>query len=208
MVGYEDFQRTELPTKEDFKSSLGVGREITDEDYEHGRRVWQKFKIRNMAEYTHLYVLLDTYLLLEAWEPICEETHAEYGIWPCHYFTLPSLALDCCLYKLQRKNREERIELLRDEHMIQFVNQSKRGGLTSVLGDRLAFSRYGSQVVKECLDNMKDDLNEVTIHQLKQALDVTISELKPDEDYYLLYLDANNLYGLSQIQKLPLKNFR
>ena len=55
---------------------------------------------------------------------------------------------------------------------------------------------------------MKDDLNEVTIHQLKQAVDATISELKPDEDYYLLYLDANNLYGLSQIQKLPLKNFR
>ena len=63
-------------------------------------------------------------------------------------------------------------------------------------------------MVKEALDNMKDDLNEVTIHQLKQAVDVTISELKPDEDYYLLYLDANNLYGLSQIQKLPLKNFR
>ena len=208
MAGHSDFQRTEFPAKDDFKSSLGVGREITDEEYEHGKRVWRVFKCRNMAEYTHLYVLLDSYLLLEAWQPICEETHSEYGLWPAHYFTLPSLALDCCLYKLQKKNRDEKIELLRDEEQIQFVNQSKRGGLTSVLADRLAFSRYGSEVVKEALDNMKDDLNEVTIHQLKQAVDVTISELKPDEDYYLLYLDANNLYGLSQIQKLPLKNFR
>lgn len=193
MHTHEDLKRTEFPAKEDFNSSLGIGREISEEEYEHGKKVWEKFECSSLLSYSHLYVLLDTMLLLEAWEPICEETHNEYGIWPCHYFTLPSLALDCCLYKLQKKNREERIELLQDEQMIQFVNQSKRGGMTSVLGERLAFSRYGSEVVKGCLENMKDEVNAVTISQLKRAVDETIKrELKPDQDFYILYLDVGN----------------
>ena len=64
---------------------------------------------------------------------------------------------------MQKKNREERIELLRDETMIQFVTESKRGGLTSVLGDRLAFSRYGSSVVKETLERMRDEEGQVDL---------------------------------------------
>ena len=110
---------------------------------------------------------------------------------------------------MQKKDREERIELLRDESMIQFVTESKRGGLTSVLGDRLAFSRYGSGVVKDTLEQMRDEENGITIDQLKKAVEQTIDDdLKPGEDYHILYLDANNLYGLSQVQKLPRSDFR
>lgn len=209
MIGHQDLKRKEFPKKEAFNSSLGIGRTISDDDYQHGMRVWEKFGCSSFLDYSHIYVKLDCILLLEAWEPICQETHEEYGIWPSHYFTLPSLALDCCLYKLQKKDREKKIELLRDEEMLQFVNQSKRGGMTSVLSDRLAFSRRGAEVVKECLQNMETKENAVTIAQLKSAVDETLKEeLQPNEDYYLLYLDANNLYGLSQIQKLPRSDFR
>ena len=55
----------------------------------------------------------------------------------------------------------------------------------------------------------RDEENGITIDQLKKAVEQTIDDdLKPGEDYHILYLDANNLYGLSQIQKLPRSDFR
>lgn len=77
--------------------------------------------------------------------------------------------------------------------MIRFATIAKRGGLTSTLGDRLAFSRHGAGVIKGELENMRTDENEDTIKQLQKAVDDTISEgLKPGEDFYILYLGKMN----------------
>ena len=57
---HSDLARTSLPKKEDFYSSLGVGSNISEEDYNHAREVWEKFGCQTMLDYSHIYVRLDS----------------------------------------------------------------------------------------------------------------------------------------------------
>ena len=54
----EKLKETELPPKEAFYSRLnGVG--ISDEDYEHARKVWETFEMKNLEDYHNLYNQVD-----------------------------------------------------------------------------------------------------------------------------------------------------
>lgn len=46
-----------LPTKDEFFSRLRNGG-ISDEDYNHAKYVWKRFKMRTMRDYLHLYNIL------------------------------------------------------------------------------------------------------------------------------------------------------
>ena len=48
--------------KEAFYSELNL-ENITDKDYEHVKKVWKTFEIKNPREYHDLYVQCDTFLL-------------------------------------------------------------------------------------------------------------------------------------------------
>ena len=41
---------------------------ITDKDYEHVKKVWETFEIKNLGEYHDLYVQCDTFLLADVFE--------------------------------------------------------------------------------------------------------------------------------------------
>ena len=70
---------------------------------------------------------------------------------------------------------------------------AKRGGLTSTLGPRLVFNREGAEDVKRSLRTIKG-MNARTLKSLEDAVDKEIkSQLDEDENYVILYLDANNL---------------
>ena len=45
MGGWEEFNETTLPEKEEFYSNLNM-EDITDKDYMHGKRVCKDFEIR------------------------------------------------------------------------------------------------------------------------------------------------------------------
>ena len=64
MDSFEKFDKTELPTKEEFYSILNDGH-ITDEYYEHAKNIWKKFKLQNMGEYHDLYLISDILLLTD-----------------------------------------------------------------------------------------------------------------------------------------------
>ena len=204
---HRDLQRKNFAPKEDFFSCLGIGKNISDEDFEHGEKVFKKFGCKNMLDYSKIYVELDNLLLLESWQPVSDYTSSVFGIFPSHFYTLPSLATACCL-KMLHDNREfKKIELLKNFEMIDFVSAAKRGGLTSTLGTRLAYTREGAKDVKEAIGKIKDQ-DPRTINNLKEAIDEALKkELKSDENYAILYLDANNLYGEAQTMFLPHSDF-
>ena len=56
MDTFEKFNKTELPTKEEFYSKLS-GEHITDEDYQHAKNVWNTFNLKSMGEYHNLYLV-------------------------------------------------------------------------------------------------------------------------------------------------------
>ena len=55
MDSFEKFNQTELPTKEQFYSVLN-DQHITNEEYDHARKVWKTFNIKTMGEYHDLYL--------------------------------------------------------------------------------------------------------------------------------------------------------
>ena len=64
MEGWEIFNKTSLPEKEDFSSDLNM-EDITDADYAHAKRVCKDFEIKDLGEYHDLYVQSDTLFLAD-----------------------------------------------------------------------------------------------------------------------------------------------
>lgn len=48
MDSFENFNKTELPTKEQFYSILNDGH-ITNEQYNYAQNIWKKFKLKNIG---------------------------------------------------------------------------------------------------------------------------------------------------------------
>ena len=55
MDDWNRFKETALPPKEAFYSKLNMSG-VSDQDYEHARRVWREFGIKNLGEYHDLYL--------------------------------------------------------------------------------------------------------------------------------------------------------
>ena len=67
MDSFEKFNQTELPSKEQFYSILN-DQHITNDGYDHARKVWKAFNIKTMGEYHDLYLKSDVLLLADVFE--------------------------------------------------------------------------------------------------------------------------------------------
>ena len=67
MDGWERFDVNTIPPKEAFYSGLNL-KNITDKDYEHVKKIWEVFEIKDLGEYHDLYVQCDTFLLADVFE--------------------------------------------------------------------------------------------------------------------------------------------
>ena len=73
MDNWDHFEETTLPPKSSFYSKLDMSG-VSDQDYEHGHKVWRDFGIRNLEEYHDLYLKTDVILLanvFEAFRKVC-----------------------------------------------------------------------------------------------------------------------------------------
>ena len=75
--------------------------DITDADYEHAKRVWKDFKIKNLGEYHDLYVQYDTLLLANLFENFQNKCIEIYELDPAHFLSAPGLACQACLKKTE-----------------------------------------------------------------------------------------------------------
>ena len=91
MDSFDKFNKTELPTKEEFFSVLN-NEHITDEQYEHAQNVWKTFGLNNMGQYNDLYLKSDILLLADIFENFRKICLQYYKLDPCHYFTSPGLS--------------------------------------------------------------------------------------------------------------------
>ena len=84
MDSSEKFSQTELPTKDQFYSVLN-DQHITDDEYDHAKKVWKTFKIKTMGEYHDLYLGSDVLLLVDVFESFRKTCLQYYKLDPCHY---------------------------------------------------------------------------------------------------------------------------
>ena len=131
MDSFEKFNKTELPTKEEFYSIL-INEHITDEDYQHAKNVWNTFKLQSMGEYHDLYLKSDILLLADVFESFRKTCLQYYKLDPCNYFTSPGLSWDAML-----KMTDIQLELMVDIDMFQFIEKGMRGGISYIA------NRYG-----------------------------------------------------------------
>ena len=68
MDSWKRFDETSLPDKKAFYSEFNLG-DITDKDYTHAQKVFERFKLKNLGDYHHdLYVQSDILLLADVLE--------------------------------------------------------------------------------------------------------------------------------------------
>ena len=88
MSSWDKFKETKLPPEEAFYSKLNmVG--VSSENYEHARKVWKEFKIKNLGEYHDLYLKTDVILLANVFffYLSCREVCLKnYGSDPAHFY--------------------------------------------------------------------------------------------------------------------------
>ena len=113
----EKLEETELPPKEAFYSRLnGVG--ISDEDYEHAKKVWETFEMESLKDYHNLYNRVDVLLLADVFENFRDICIKNYNLDPAHYYTAPGLAWEVAL-----KITKVELELLSDIDMLLMVEK-------------------------------------------------------------------------------------
>ena len=120
---WETFGETSLPDKESFYSSLNM-ENIDDIDYRHGNNVFKNFKLKNLGEYHDLYLQRDTLILADVFENFRNMCIKVYELDPAHFLSLPGLAWQACLKKVNVK-----LELLTDYDMLLMVKEGIRGGI-------------------------------------------------------------------------------
>ena len=127
MDNWNKFSEDKLPKKDKFHSKLNMS-DVSDKDYDHARKVWKEFEIKNMGEYHDLYLLTDTLLLANVFESFRSVCMDNYGLDPAHFYTAPGLAWKACLKKTGIV-----LELLQDNDMLLMFEQGIRGGITQAV---------------------------------------------------------------------------
>ena len=123
MDTWERFSEISLPSKEDFYSNLNM-EDISDIDYRHANNVFKRFKLENLGDYHDLYVQSDTLLLADVFNNFRDMCIKEYELYPAHFLSLPGLAWQACLKKINTE-----LELLTDYDMLLMVEEGIRGGI-------------------------------------------------------------------------------
>ena len=84
MDSWEKFEKTSSPDKKGFYSKLN-SEGISGYDYEHAKKFWDVFEIKNVGEYHHLYVQTDTLLLADVFENFRNKCNASKHVSLIHY---------------------------------------------------------------------------------------------------------------------------
>ena len=126
MNSLERFKEDKIPSKEAFYSRLNE-EGISDEDYEHVKKVWKVYEMKTLQDYHDLYNVTDVLLLADVFENFRNICMENYELDPAHYFTAPGLAWDACL-----KITDVELELLSDIDMLLMIEKGIRGGISMI----------------------------------------------------------------------------
>lgn len=112
-----------LPQKSKFYNTLTESH-ITDEEYNRAQNIWNTFHIKNLGEYTDMYLKCDVLLLCDVFEKFRHSSLQYYGLDPAYYITSPGLSWDAMLLYTGVS-----LDLIHDLEMYELIEKGIRGGL-------------------------------------------------------------------------------
>jgi hypothetical protein len=121
-----------LPPREAFDNDL-TGEKLTDDQWNHVQEIYRVFKIEYFEEYHNIYLKCDCVLLADIFQRFREVSHADYGLDPLNYVSVPGLAWEAML-----KMTGIQLELITDPEILNMLERQKRGGLCFVGSKRHA----------------------------------------------------------------------
>ena len=127
------------------------------------------------------YLYLKTNILLSAnvFEKFIKTCLDYYGSDPCHYFSRPGLSWDLMLKMIGIE-----LELINDIDLHLFIEKGMRGGISYI-------AKRNSKANNKFMENYdSSECNSI------------------EEIVFIMYLDANNLYGWAMYQYLPYGGFK
>ena len=137
MDDWDRFNEEKLPNESDFYGSLNM-EDISEIDYRHALKVFNKFNINYLGEYKDLYVQSDTILLADVFESFRNLCLNIYGLDPAYFLSLPGLAWQACL-----KHSGIKLELISDIDMLLIIEKGIRGGICqSIFRNAKADDKY------------------------------------------------------------------
>ena len=179
MTDRSKFAETELPPLEKWKNSLDNGKlQITEEELQKTKTVFETFQCRNLEDYHNLYLKCDTLLLARVFEEFRRLCMNTYGLDCANHYSASNLAGDAFL--IQLLTIFICVQLLTNREHLEIVENMIRGGLASVYDERYfkANNKY--------------------MENYNSALESTFGFM----------LDANNLYGgIMKTEHLPVGDF-
>ena len=98
-----------------------TSRKVSDKDYEHIFKVWNKFEIKTIKDYHDLYLKCDVLLLADVFEKFRDGSLKDYGLCPSQYSRAPDLSWDAKLNMVRVE-----IELISDAEIYLFFEKSMR----------------------------------------------------------------------------------
>ena len=123
MDDFNKFKEEGLPSMKKNYSKL-TGEDISDEDYNHAKNVWEEFKCKTMGD---LYLKSDVLILVDVFENVRKPGKEYYNLDPAHYFSCPGFPWDAML-----KMTDIYLELITDIDMYQMVETGLRGGVSYI----------------------------------------------------------------------------
>ena len=127
MDSTDKLNETTLPSTEKFYSKLQL-KNITNDEYNHAKKVWEHFEIKTLGDYHDLYVQADTAQLSNVFEIFRSLCLKEYQLDPAYFVSTPSLA-----FKAMLKITKAKTELVTGIDMILMTEKGIRGGLTQLI---------------------------------------------------------------------------
>ena len=123
----EDFEKINIfPNKEAFYDVLSAT-EISDEDYNFAKTVYEKAGCKNLRWLHDLYLLCDVSLLSDVWRDYNHRIFNDFGLYAANYVTGPQMC-----YRAALKMSKQDIKLLEDQSMYDIFQDSIRGGYCCV----------------------------------------------------------------------------
>ncbi|XP_054277901.1 uncharacterized protein LOC128996535 [Macrosteles quadrilineatus] len=133
----EKLQETQLPPRQAFYNKLTL-ETISEQDFKHAEDVWKAFNIKDLGQYSDLYLLTDVLLLTDIFEHFRDASLKSHQLDPAYYITLPSYSWDCML-----KNTNIKLETIQDHDIYLFFENGIRGGISQCMKRRsVANNRY------------------------------------------------------------------